>query len=65
MWVETDDTPVWMLGKRPGESQYRPVLVSWYNQEEFDFLVARNFGTEREASEWLKDFWSAYWRLGE
>lgn len=63
MWTEPDDTPLWMLAKND-EGNYRPTLVAWYNIEGKEFLTRRTFGTEEEASDWLREFWHAVWQLG-
>jgi hypothetical protein len=61
----TNDTPVWRILKHKEEG-YVPVLYAWYTgHEDATFLTEKTFGTAEEAETWLKEFWQAYWRLGE
>jgi len=62
-----DDTPVWMLWKDPETREYEAILVAWYNFDQYNehgFLSLKTFGTEKEAKDWLVEFWDAMWRLG-
>ncbi len=62
-----DDTPVWMLWKNPDTGEHEPILVAWYNFEQYNergFLTFEIFATKLEAEEYLKEFWRAYWRFG-
>jgi hypothetical protein len=62
MFIDTDDTPVWMILHK--NNQIEPVLVAWYSRyTSDDFLTARTFGTKKEADAWLKEFWQTYWKL--
>ena len=57
-----DTTPVWRILNKDGE--IKPALSAWYTRDGEDhFLTAKTFATKREADEWLKEFWEAYWRL--
>jgi len=61
--LEIDDTPVWRI-YRQESGPIEPVLAAWYTEhDETRFLTSRTFGTQKEAEEWLKEFWQAYWRL--
>ncbi len=64
--IDTDDTPVWMLWKNLTDQKYDPVLVAWYNIDQYSvggFLTLKTFGTEGEALDWLSDFLDAMWRF--
>ncbi len=61
--MDLGDTPVWKIIKKGG-GKYKPVLTAWYtNHDEAAFLTPKSFGTEKEAEDWLKEFWQTYWRL--
>ncbi|MBD3260634.1 MAG: hypothetical protein GF334_02985 [Candidatus Altiarchaeales archaeon] len=65
-FIDTDDTPVWMLFLNAETGKYEPVLVAWYNFDSYKeegFLTLKSFGTKSEAEKYLKDFWDSYWRL--
>lgn len=65
-FIDTEDTPVWMLFRNAETGNYRPVLVAWYNFDFYDergFLTLKSFGTKAEAETYLQDFWDSYWRL--